>query len=76
MNESEKPFKIRSYGFGELARLYSPDTSVSSANRKLHRWIRINTMLQSRLAELGFNPSLRVLSPKMVQEIVDAIGEP
>ena len=72
----EKSFKVRPYGFGELARLYSPDTSASSANRKLNRWIRLNTKLHASLLESGFYPGLRVLSPKMVEEIVDAIGEP
>ena len=69
-------FKIRSYGFGELAQLYCPNVLPKSANETLHRWIRLNTKLSSDLKTHGFYPGLRSLTPKMVELIVEAIGEP
>jgi hypothetical protein len=38
--------------------------------------IKLNRQLRASLFEHGFYPGLRNLSPKMVELIVDAIGEP
>jgi len=73
---NEIGFKLRSYGFGELAQLYSPNVTPKSANETLHRWIKLNRQLRASLFDHGFYPGLRNLSPKMVELIVDAIGEP
>lgn len=72
----EKGLKNRSYGFGELAQLYCPNTTPRSANKMLHKWIKLNRQLQTDLQVCGFYPGLRSLTPKMVGLIVDAIGEP
>lgn len=72
----EKRFKIRSYGFGELAQLYNSNIAPKSANEALHRWIRLNRKLNADLIDHGFYPGLRSLTPKMVELIVEAIGEP
>lgn len=73
---NEKDFKVQSYGFGELAQLYSPNSTSKSASSKFHRWIKLNKKLQRELIELGFYPGIRDLSPKMVKLIVEAVGEP
>lgn len=72
----EKCFKIRSYGFGELAQQFNPNIAPKSANEALHRWIRLNSKLNTDLKAHGFYPGLRSLTPKMVELIVEAIGEP
>lgn len=72
----EKTFKIKAYGFGELAQLYNPHSSPKSANETLHRWIKLNKQLRVDLKKLGFYPGIRILSPKMVELIVAAVGEP
>jgi len=73
---NEKDFKIQSYGFGELARMFCPKSTSKSANETLNRWIKLNKQLNSDLKKQGFYPGLRNLSPKMVELIVVAIGEP
>jgi len=73
---NEKDFKVQSYVFGELAQLYCPKSTHKSANETLSRWIKLNQQLNSDLKKQGFYPGLRNLSPKMVELIVGAIGEP
>ena len=69
-------FKIRSYGKGELAKLYCPHLSESAALGTLMRWMERQPMLMEQLHEAGFNHHIRILSPYMVRLIVDALGEP
>ena len=73
---NEKEFKIRAYGFGELALLYSPNSTQKSANDKLYRWIKIKKSLSNALINEGFYPGLRNLTPRMVEIIVEGIGVP
>lgn len=69
-------FKIRSYGYGELALLYFPNNSKRSASTQLGTWIRMNEKLKSDLKNAGFFPGKKILTPKQVELIVSAIGEP
>ncbi len=75
MIEEEK-FKIRSYGWAELAMCYNPHVLPSSAARLLRRWVNRNSRLTSSLAEAGFRDRQRILTPKQVAIIVDYLGEP
>lgn len=72
----EDKFKIRSYGYGELALLYFPKSSKVSATTQLGRWIRQNENLKLQLIELGYKPKKKILTPSQVKVIVDFIGEP
>jgi hypothetical protein len=72
----EDKFKIRSYGYGELALLYFPNSSKVSATTQLGRWIRQNENLKLQLIELGYKPKKKILTPIQVRVIVDFIGEP
>jgi hypothetical protein len=72
----EEKFKIRSYGFGELAQLYFPNISKKSASAQLRRWIRINNPLQIELTSHGFRKFQKMLTPKQVEIIIKYIGEP
>ena len=66
----------RTFGRTELAQLYSPDLTAEAAWRKLKRWIALNGDLTARLTELGYRPSQRSFTPKMVEFIFYYLGEP
>lgn len=72
----EEKFKIRSYGYCELALLYFPNSSKVSATTQLGRWIRQNEKLKMQLFEIGFKPKKKILTPNQVLLIVDFFGEP
>jgi len=78
MNQSmqDQEFKIRSYGFQELAQLYLPEIQPRSASVRLRAWITRNQGLSSKLEQLGFLRGCRILTPEMVKEIVGVVGEP
>ena len=69
-------FKIKSYGYGELALLYFPDSTKKSASVQLRRWLRQSEILKKQLEVSGFKPGLKLLTPKQVKIIVDFFGEP
>jgi hypothetical protein len=69
-------FKIKSYGYGELALLYFPNSTKKSASVQLRRWIIYNENLLNELTIYGFKPGIRLLTPKYVEIIVKYIGEP
>lgn len=75
MKETEV-FRIRAYGWQELASLYSPEITAGAAVKRLRRWVRLHPELQEQLTAYGWNKADRVLTPKMVQVIVDYLGEP
>lgn len=72
----EQPFKIRTYGYGELALLYFPNSTKKSASVQLRRWIVYNVNLTERLKINGFKKGQRVLTPKQVNMIILYLGEP
>lgn len=72
----EETFKIRSYGFQELATLYLPNIQPRSASIRLRIWIERNPGLFAKLETLGFTKGSRILTPEMVKEIIQIIGEP
>ena len=72
----EKAFVLRSYGYGELALLYFPNSTKKSATTQLRRWIRRNDVLRRTLVQLGFTDRQRILTPRQVEEIIKFVGEP
>jgi hypothetical protein len=72
----EPKFKIKTYGFGELAQLYLPDATPMSASNRLRIWITRNKTLMDKLEELGYRKRAKLLTPEMVKEIVLSIGIP
>ncbi len=72
----EETFKIRAYGYSELAQLYFPNVTKKSASVQLRRWILLNKKLESELQETGFKPGQRLLTPKQVASIVNQLGSP
>jgi hypothetical protein len=72
----EKGFVLRSYGYGELALLYFPNSTKKSASTQLRRWIRRNGELQRMLNQMGFTERQRILTPRQVGVVVQFVGEP
>lgn len=69
-------FKIRTYGWQELAILYAPDLTPESAGKRLSSWIRFNPKLTHELQESGWKKGQRVLTPRQVQILIKYLGEP
>ena len=69
-------FKIRSYGYCELALLYFPNSNKRSASTQLGRWVRQNEIVMRKLLELGYRPGKNLLTPSQTKVIVDFFGEP
>jgi len=69
-------FRIKAYGFGELAQRYLPDATPMSASNRLRIWITRNKTLMDKLEHLGYVKRTRLLTPEMVKAIVAVIGEP
>lgn len=72
----EQHFKIRSYGYGELAQLYFPNIAKKSASAQLRRWIKINNKVLTALMNTGYKIGNRILTPSQVKVIIDEFGEP
>ncbi len=69
-------FKIKSYGFGELAQLYFPSISKKSAAAQFRRRIRTSKTVLTMLENLGYKIGNRILTPAHVKVLVDEFGEP
>ena len=72
----EYKFRIKAYGFGELAQMYLPDATPMSASNRLRIWITRNKTLMEKLQSIGYLKGAKLLTPEMVKEIVLVIGEP
>ena len=72
----EEKFKIRSYGFGELAQLYFPNITKKSASWQLRLWINASKILNEKLRVTGYVKGRRLLTPMQVGMIVGEFGEP
>lgn len=60
----------------DLAQAYFPKSTSRSASAQLHRWIKLNTELQTRLDELHYKPRQRALTPLQHEAIIECLGEP
>ncbi len=69
-------FPFKSYGVQELAVLYFPHITVSSASSQLKKWITKSEPLQETLCDAGYRSGQKILTPKQVRIIVDHLGEP
>ncbi len=69
-------FKIKSYAYCELALLYFPNSTKKSASTQFGRWVRQNKSLKNRLAEFGYKPRKKILTPSQVRIIIETFGEP
>lgn len=60
----------------ELAVMYFPNSTTSSARRQLKRWLMLNTTLWESLLEAGYINGQRVFTPLQVKLIFKYLGEP
>lgn len=74
--EEEKAFQIRSYGKGELAKMYLPNILQQSAVDRFNEWIETAPGLKERLLATGMKPRSRYYTPAQVRLIVEAFEEP
>ncbi len=72
----QSTFKLRSYGYSELAQLYFPHITKKSASVQLRRWLILNKKLNASLGETGFFPGQKLLTPKQVGLILEFLGKP
>jgi hypothetical protein len=72
----EETFKIKAYGYGELAQMYFPKATKRSASVQLRRWIILNKKLECALVETGFRSGQKLLTPRQVGIILKELGEP
>jgi hypothetical protein len=72
----EDIFKVRAYGFGELAQLYFTSITKKSASAQLRRWIKLSDTVLPMLKSFGYKPGNRLLTPAHVKVIVEEFGEP
>jgi hypothetical protein len=73
---NEEQFKVRAYGFGELAQLYFPTLSKRSASAQLRNWIKESPMLIYNLDAVGFYFGKKLLTPLIVEQILKEFGVP
>jgi Domain of unknown function (DUF4248) len=73
---NNEPFKVRAYGYGELAQLYFPNITKKSASWQLRIWIVTSASLSAKLKAAGYVKGRRLLTPLQVGLIVGEFGEP
>jgi hypothetical protein len=72
----EDKFRLKSYGFGELAQLYFPNISKKSASAQLRRWIKLSNTALIMLESHGYKAGIRLLTPAQVKVVVEEFGAP
>jgi hypothetical protein len=72
----EKQFEIRTYGFNELAQLYFPFISSSSASRKFSQWISSNERLMKSLTAENWKKRSKFFTPKQVKILIGHFDPP
>jgi len=72
----EKEFKIRAYGYSELAQLYLPNVHPKSAANQFRKWIYYNPKLLEALKECAYKKRTKIFTPVQVTVIIKFLGEP
>ncbi len=74
-NQQPGGFKVKVYSKAELAALYFPDLNTQAARSAFWRFLSGDDKLYQELLENGYG-RMRLLTPKLVQIIVDGLGAP
>lgn len=69
-------FTIRAYTKKELALLYFPDSTSSTAVKHLTSMIRRCDMLWDELQAMGYYSNRKTFTPREVKAIIDWLGAP
>lgn len=72
----EKTFEIRTFGFGELAQLYFPHVTKSSASRMFSQWIYNSAELIEKLKQTNWKKRSKYFTPKQVKILIEWFDEP
>ncbi|MDD3507590.1 MAG: DUF4248 domain-containing protein [Parabacteroides sp.] len=67
---------IKSYGWSQLAQLYSPELTPAGASRQLRSWVAKHPTLLSLLHQDGWQKGGRRLTPRQVSILFDCLGCP
>lgn len=67
---------MRTIYLSELAALYFPRSTTRSATVQLRKWVKLNTDLRRRLAELHWQEGQRTLTPLQHAAFIEFLGEP
>ncbi len=76
MKDTNREFRVRTYGRTELAQEYCPLLQPQSAYRRLTAWIKLNPQLSQKLLDGGRPRRGRTFTPNEVKMIVEYLGEP
>lgn len=66
----------KTLGRSELALLYNPHLTSSAARKKLTLWMRVHPTLLTDLSRTGYTDKQRTFTPRQVELIFEALGEP
>jgi hypothetical protein len=72
----ETPFKIKSYGFGQLAQMYYPDHNYDSALRHFREEMHLTRGMWEAMTAVGYHEKQKILTRSQVRTIVSFLGEP
>lgn len=72
----ERQFEIKTVGFNELAQLYFPHISKSSASRMFSKWIHDCPALIEKLKETDWKKRSKYFTPKQVKVLVEHFDPP
>ena len=74
--DNDNNFQTRTYTKTELALLYSPHSTPSTALQCLTRWMKQCHPLMAELMTMGYNKYRHTLFKREVEAIVRHLGEP
>ena len=74
--KNENDFQPRTYTKTELALMYSPNSTPTTALQCLTRWMKQCRPLMSELETMGYNKYRHILLRREVEAIVRHLGEP
>ena len=69
-------FRIKPYGFGELAQMYYPDHNYDSALLNFRREMHETRGMWEAMVAEGYKENTKMLTRAQVRTIVKFLGEP
>ncbi|MCC8187960.1 MAG: DUF4248 domain-containing protein [Bacteroides sp.] len=72
----KKKIPLNTLYVSDLAQLYFPRSTVTSAVSQLRRWILLNPDLVQRLNELHYHKGQRALTPLQREAVIRYLGPP
>ena len=71
-----KRFRIKPYGFGELAQMYYPDHNYDSALQHFREEMHLTRGMWKAMVAEGYHENTKTLTRAQVRTIVRFLGEP